>query len=142
MKKFKLCIFLTLFLSIISCAKEKGADETSAPEGVVEVLYFHGDMRCRNCVAMERAAKELLEEQYKEKTDNGKIVFKEIDITTPEGEKIGDKYQVSWSSLIIATNDGKAEKHLDLTKEGFKYAVKEKQKFKDILSENIDSYLK
>lgn len=39
---------------------------------------------------------------------SGKVRFKEVDISTPQGEKIADKYRVSWSSLYVnGWNNGK-----------------------------------
>ena len=58
------------------------------------------------------------------------------------GEKIADKYEVAWSALVIVRKDGKKEKYVDLTKDGFKYAVKDPDKLKGIIANQINAYLK
>lgn len=50
---------------------------------------------------------------------NGTVVFKTVDISTPEGEKIADKYEVTWSSLFVNKwKDGKESRN-NLTEFGF-----------------------
>lgn len=67
----------------------------------VEILYFHGKQRCATCVAIEKNAKEAVEKEFAEELKNGSVVFKSIDISIPENEKIADKYEVTWSSLFV-----------------------------------------
>ena len=137
-------LFLTLFLSLSSCSKtEKTDDVADDPHKTcVEILYFHGDMRCRNCYAMEKGVSELLEDQFKDEVKDGKIVFKTIDITTPEGEQIADNYGVTWSSLYLNNwKEGKEERN-DLTRMGMKTAAKDPATFKEEIKKHINSYLK
>ena len=114
MKKSILLIF-ALFFFMMSCSNRNEASKNvksqSASEGTfVEILYFHSDMRCKNCYAMEKGVSELLDDQFKEEVKDGKIIFKTIDITTPEGEQIADNYGVTWSSLYLNNwKDGKEE---------------------------------
>ena len=73
---------------------------------------------------------------------SGKVRFKEVDISTPQGEKIADKYRVSWSSLYVnGWNNGK-EKRNDLTRMGFKYARNNTAQFKTELKKKINQLLK
>lgn len=61
-----------------------------------------------------------------------------IDISTLEGEKIADKYELTWSSLII-DRKGKME---NLTDMGFSYAKGEPEVFKTKLKEALNKMLK
>lgn len=119
---------------------KKAAPKTTAP--VVEVLYFHGSQRCRTCVALQKAAKELVEKNYAKELKSGRVKFREIDLSSKEGEKLGDRYEIAWSSLIIVRKQGGKEKFADLTDEGFKYAVKDKAKIQAIIQKQINAYLK
>lgn len=70
-------------------------------DAYVEVLYFHGKQRCVTCKAIEKHTKEVVNVELVELVKNGKLRFKEVDISTPKGEKLAEKYRVSWSSLYV-----------------------------------------
>ena len=139
----KKTIFIISFLVLlVSCGNSERTTQTADPEKTcVEILYFHGDMRCKNCYAMEKGVSELLDNQFKDEVNEGKIVFKTIDITTPEGEQIADNYGVTWSSLYLNNwKEGKEERN-DLTRMGMKTAAKDPAAFKEEVSKYIKKYL-
>ena len=141
--KNSLLLFISILLLFASCGKrEKTELVNDENKTCVEILYFHGDMRCKSCIAMERGVAELLEEQFQDEVKDGKIVFKTIDITTSEGEQIADNYGVTWSSLYLNNWKNVKEERNDLTKDGFKYAVKDPDKLKGIIANKINGYLK
>ncbi len=65
------------------------------------MIYFHGKQRCLTCKAIEKIAKEVVNNQFANELENGTVVFNTVDISTPEGEQIADRYEVTWSSLFI-----------------------------------------
>ena len=137
----KLLLSLVVILTIVSCGcsqkstKQELASEskqtltTPTQSDVIEVIYFHGKKRCISCNAIENLTKEVVKE-----LGNEKIVMKIIDISKKENEEIADKYEVSWSSLIL-NKGGKID---NLTKTGFKYAKTQPEQFKIKLKEAID----
>ena len=135
-------LLITLFLLFTACGKSEKTELANDPDkNCVEILYFHGDMRCKNCYAMEKGVSELLDAQFKEEVKDGKIVFKKIDITKPEGEQIADNYGVTWSSLYLNNwKEGKEERN-DLTRMGMKTAAKDPAAFKDEVKKYINNYL-
>ena len=60
----------------------------------------------------------------------------------PRHEIVSKLFFVAWSALVIVRKDGKKEKYVDLTKDGFKYAVKDPDKLKGIIANQINAYLK
>ena len=108
----------------------------------MEVLYFHGPQRCKTCVALQKAAKELVDAKFAKELKSGRVKFREIDLSTKEGEKLGDKYEIAWSSLVVVRKQGKKEKVADLTDDGFRYAVNNKAKIQSILQQKIAEFLK
>lgn len=137
-------MIFALIIGLMSCSNSR-QNEVKASEpadGVVEVLYLHGPQRCRTCVALEKATKEVLETKFTQQIKNGKVIFRDIDLSTKEGEKIGDKYEVAWSSLIIVRKDGKKEKVTDMTDDGFRYAINNKAKIQALIQQKINDYLK
>ena len=140
--KNSILLFMTLFLFLSSCGKSEKSDVANDDNKTcVEILYFHGNMRCKNCYAMEKGVSELLADQFKDEVNDGKIIFKTIDITTPEGEQVADMYGVTWSSLYLNNwKDGKEERN-DLTQMGMKTAAKDPSAFKEEIKKYITNYL-
>lgn len=132
-----ICLLLAILFSFASCggnATKKGqtTTETSLTDGV-EVLYFHGKQRCVTCNAIEKLTKEVVDS-----LNNDKIVMKIIDISQKENQPTADKYEVTWSSLILDRN-GKVE---NLTDMGFSYAKNQPEEFKKKLTESLKSILR
>lgn len=122
-------------------AKAQSSEKNSQKE-YVEVLYFHGKQRCVTCNAIENATKEVMDKDFAEQLKNGKVVFRIIDISTKEGEKIADKYEVTWSSLFINKwKDGKETKN-NMTDFGFSYAKGSPDVFKEGVKKKINELLK
>ena len=137
----KLIWVVTLFamsLSLAACGQRQTRTEQNSPaKGGVKVLYFHGSQRCATCRALEAKTIELLETEYAQAQNEGKIVFKSIDFSEPEGEAVADRYEVAWSSLIL----DKEGTTVDLTDMGFRYARTEPETFKANLKQEIDKML-
>ena len=108
----------------------------------VEVMYFHGKQRCVTCKAIEKYAKEVVEKDFANEKKNGKVVFKVVDISTPEGAKIAKDYRVTWSSLFVNGWKKGKETRNDMTQFAFKNARKHTDDFKKGVSGKIKELLK
>ncbi|MCM1458097.1 MAG: nitrophenyl compound nitroreductase subunit ArsF family protein, partial [Lachnoclostridium sp.] len=99
----KLLMMLTLMIGLMSCGSnaDNSANAATPVKDRVEVIYFHGKQRCATCMAIEKNAKEAVNAMFADELKNGSVVFKTVDISTPEGEALADKYEVSWSSLYV-----------------------------------------
>lgn len=136
-------LILTLCVGMVACSGGKTksvAENQQTKKDVVEVLYFHGAKRCATCMAIEKNTKELLEAAYAEQLKSGKLVFSSVDITKEEA--LAERYEVSWSSLILVDYDksGK-ESATNLTEFAFGNARTASDKFKEGLSERITEML-
>lgn len=108
----------------------------------VEILYFHGKQRCTTCMAIEKNAQEAVESQFADELKNGTVVFKTIDISKAENEKIAEKYMVTWSALFVSKwKDGK-ETYENLTESAFANARTAPDTFKSGVIEKIKILLK
>lgn len=137
-------LFLTLVIGLISC---NGGDATTAKAAEpvkdhVEVIYFHGKQRCATCMAIEKEAKTVVEQQFANEVKNGKVVFRTIDISDPKNESLANKYEVSWSSLYLTSFKNGKETRQNLTKFGFGNARSKPDVFKRGLAEKINAALK
>lgn len=122
------CIFMMTLMSCKNAAIKK--EEEKADPDKVQVLYFHTKKRCITCNAIEQLTKEVVDSLA-----NDKIVMRIIDIS--ENEKLADKYEVTWSSLII-DKDGTIK---NLTDTGFSYARTNPDQFKVALTEALQNML-
>jgi len=108
----------------------------------VEVLYFHGKQRCVTCIAIEKYTKKVISSDFAKLVKSGKVRYKEVDISTPAGEKLADKYHVSWSSLYVNGWKNGKEKRTDLTRYAFENARTNTPAFKQELKKTINANLK
>lgn len=140
----KVLLMIALCMGMVACgnsnAKNESKAERQVKKDVVEVLYFHGKQRCATCVAIEKQTKDLLETTFANKLRSGKLVFKSVDIT--EEETLADKYEVSWSSLIIVDygKNGNEEAE-NMTEFAFGNARSNPDNFKKGVAEQINTML-
>lgn len=136
-------MFFALMLGSMSCGSEDNTAAAKSPEkNRVEVIYFHGKQRCATCVAIEKNAKEVVNTLFANEQKNGTLVFKTVDISTSEGEKIANKYEVAWSSLFVNKWEDGKESRNNLTEFGFGNARKNPDGFKKGLADKIRQLLK
>ena len=130
----KILFILMVLIATAAMAQGKVKDH-------VEVVYFHGKQRCLTCMAIEKYAREVVDTDFAREKQSGKVLFRTVDITTPEGAKLAKKYRVSWSSLYINGWKGGKEKRNDLTAFAFKHARKHTAEFKKEVKKTIQKNL-
>ena len=108
----------------------------------VEVLYFHSKQRCPTCIAVGTYSKEVVNKDFAAQVKSGAVKFKEIDISTPQGEKLADRYHVTWSSLYVNRWQNGKEVRNDMTTFGFENARMNTPAFKSGLKNKISKLLK
>ncbi len=139
----KTLVIFALVIGLMSCESSENTANAKSPEkDRVEVIYFHGKQRCATCMAIEKNAKELVNSAFADEVKKGNVVFRIVDISTPEGEKIADKYELSWSSLFVNKWKNGKETRNDMTEFGFGNARKNPDGFKKGLAETIRKSLK
>ena len=94
------------------------------------------------CKAIEKYTKEVVRTDLAELVKNGKLRFKEVDISTPEGERLAEKYRVSWSSLYVNKWKNGKEERYDMTRFGFQNARNNTATFQKELKQKINQLLK
>lgn len=136
-------MIFALMIGLVSCGGGDNTATAKTPEkDRVEVIYFHGKQRCATCMAIEKNAKEVVNTLFADELKNGTVVFKTVDISTPEGEKIADKYEAAWSSLFVNKWKGGKESRKNLTEFGFGNARNNPDGFKKGLADIIRQSLK
>lgn len=143
-------LFILTLVALFSCGNSSKANsQTNTPtaksgisKDYIEVLYFHGKQRCITCNTIEKLTKEVLDKDFVQQLKDGKIVFKIIDISKKENEKIAEKYEVTWSSLFVNKWKGGKETPNNMTEFAFSYAKSSPDVFKEGLIKKINELLK
>lgn len=139
----KLLMIFALLTGLVSCGSgEHTANAESPAIDRVEVIYFHGKQRCATCRAIEKNTREVINSMFAKELKNGKVVFRIVDISTPEGEKVADRYEVTWSSLFVNKWKGGKETRNNLTEFAFGNARKNPDAFRKGLADRIRQSLK
>ena len=140
----KVLLMCALLLGISACGKVRAEGDGIAVDkgkkSVVEVLYFYGKQRCATCITIEKGTKEVMETKYAEELKSGELVFRSVDIQKEEA--LADKYEVSWSSLIVVDYDKNGDEHAqNLTDFVFANARRAPEKFRADLAKKISELL-
>ena len=98
--------------------------------GEVKAYYFHGNVRCVTCEAVEKVSKEAIKEYY-----GDKVSFVSINREEEKNKTLVAKYKVSGTALLIDNG----EKTVNLTNDAFLNARTKPEKLKSKLKSTIDS---
>ena len=99
----------------------------------IEAYYFHNATRCTTCKTVEAEAKADLKELY-----GDKVTFQALNLEEKSTNAIAKKLKVSGQTLLVV----KGDKQVNLTNDGFLYAVTDPDKFKAKIKEKVDPLLK
>jgi hypothetical protein len=140
MRNLILTGFMMLIFSGVSCNAQSGKKQlVSATSGNdVEVYYFHRTVRCVTCKTVEAEARKNIEMLYADQVKTGKISFTALNLEEATGKSVGEKLGVNSQTLLIVKGDQK----INITNEGFLYAVSKPDKFREIIKEKVDPLMK
>jgi hypothetical protein len=142
MKSVIISVLALILIAGVSCngqqAQKKSESEVASTNAAVEVIYFHTTSRCVTCKTVEAEAKSNVALLYSEQVNDGKISFTSYNIEEPEGKEVAKRVGVEGQSLMIVKGDQKE----NLINDGFLYAVRQPEKFREIMKDKIDPLLK
>ena len=140
MKNLILAGFVILIFSGTSCnaQTEKKQTVSAASGNDIEVYYFHMTTRCATCKAVEAEARKNIEILYPDQVKTGKISFNALNLEEATGKSVGEKLGVNSQTLLIV----KGNQKINITNEGFLYAVSQPQKFTEVMKSKIDPLIK
>jgi len=101
-----LAVAFLIFSTATSC-NPAPSTPTNSTQGdfsntdMLEVVYFHRPQRCSGCVYAETATQYTLKNYFTEEMENGKIVFKVINLGDRGNTAIVERYNAYTSSLFI-----------------------------------------
>lgn len=139
-----LTIALLLFAGVtlaVQIAKElRPVEPLKLSEGL-NVICTHATTRCPTCLTMERLTGELLDEEFSELVQSGRIVFREINYELPEANDFADEYKVATAAVVLVNiRNGKTVAGINLANEAWKLHT-DAPEFKRMLREQIEAML-
>lgn len=140
MKTLRLFVAFLLIFPFFACSgqlSKKEDKESAINSDKIEAYYFHFTARCVTCKTIEAKAKENLETLYPNLFKQGLITFQSLNLEEASAKPVADKLGVSGQTLLIV----KGDKKINLTNEGFLYAVVKPEKFREIINEKVDGLL-
>lgn len=112
-----------------NCAYQAAASQTTSSSEIV-AYYFHYTRRCETCKAVEKVSGDALKELYGEK-----IVLKSVNLDEKSSEELAKKIGVDGQTLLVM----KGTEKVDLTNDGFLYAVTKPEKLKEKIKTAVES---
>lgn len=129
-------------VGLSACGNNSHKNAVDMPQSdCIEILYFHGAKRCATCIAIENEMKKIAETDFAGQIATGELHFRIIDITKPENEALADRYEATWSSLLLSRWRDGQEAVTDLTEFAFANARTNPEKFKAELRAKIRKQL-
>jgi hypothetical protein len=140
MKNLILASFMLLVFYAISCDGQTEKKQTVAASSGndIEVYYFHNTVRCVTCKTVEAEARKNIEMLYPDQVKAGKISFMALNLEEATGKSLSGKLGVNSQTLLIVKGDQK----INITNEGFLYAVSQPQKLTEVMKSKIDPLIK
>jgi hypothetical protein len=141
MKTLKLLLTIVFVFTFLSCNAQPAKNEAKASAtnsaDKIEAYYFHFTARCVTCRTIEAKAKENIEILYPSQVKEGLITFQSINLEDASSKPLAERLGVSGQTLLLVKGDQK----INLTNEGFMYAMAKPEKFKEIINEKVDGLL-
>ena len=118
--------------SFLGYTQTSKKETPAAASNKVEAYYFHFNARCETCRTVEAETKADLESLY-----SGRISFKAVNLDDASSKLIAEKLKISGQTLLIV----KGDQQINLTNEGFLYAMTNPAKLKSIIKKKVDALL-
>lgn len=113
--------------------KKSTENIVSRPEPTeVSVYYFHATRRCATCEAVEKVARQTLEEKY-----GAKVAFISINREKESEHPLIKKHQINWQTLLVV----KGDQSINLTNDAFLNARTKPDKLKHQITNTIEELL-
>jgi hypothetical protein len=129
-------VYLCIILLSACTGQQNKTNSKSDAESIINnakvtVFYFHGTVRCINCVATQKVAQQTVNEYYAGNKDV------EIDISVKENQALAEKYQVFFSGLVIAN----AKTYNDITLQALSLSDSQPDRLKELIVDEVNSLL-
>ncbi len=132
-------LFLTLSV-VLACNSGSTVKEGSysANADCIQIVLFHLEQRCESCNAVEEETIMVLEGEYREAFESGKIKFIPLNYQSEEGKKAAEILRAAGQTLFVVKGDSIS----NLTSAAFMYAHTHPDYYRQALRNELDKYLR
>ena len=129
----------------VSCAADDDFQTTTdvAPQTLdVEVVayYFHGNLRCRTCRAIEAYSEEAIRSEFADELASGRLAWRVVNIDEPENEHFVKDFELVTKSLVLTEyEDGEVIRWANLKQVW--QLVRDKEQFFDYVHSSTRQFL-
>jgi len=88
-------------------ASAEDGNRAGPPDKVI-VYYFHGTRRCATCLGIQKVVDETVEGRFAAEIASGDLEFREIDYDLDENKHFAREFELSFSTMVVATFAGDA----------------------------------
>lgn len=88
-----------------NATKENISTEFIPPAGSVEVYHFHETEQCYSCRIIGEMAEDVMNTSFRQEIDDGKIIFRHVNVDLPENTDIVSRFGPTSSSVMIGYSD-------------------------------------
>jgi len=117
---------------------DKKTNANQSTDQTIYVYYFHTNIRCETCVAVDEHTQNYLKVLFPEQMKNKQIVFKSINVEDKGYEEVIKKFEVWGQTLLFI----KGDKAIDRTNDAFLNVTTNPDKWKSMIKAQIDDLMK
>jgi hypothetical protein len=70
------------------------------------VYYFHGNIRCATCEAIESQAHQVVESDFAEQLESGEVVWKTLNYEEPASADLVAEFDVHMANVVLCRMNG------------------------------------
>ncbi len=82
------------------------SEQSAAPNERLVVYYFHGNIRCTTCEAIESQAHQVVESDFAEQLENGEVVWKTLNYEEPASADLVAEFDVHMANVVLCRMNG------------------------------------
>jgi len=106
----------------------------------VIAYYFHGTVRCVECLKIERKVREVIEEKFKTELASKRLVFRPVNYEQPEHAHFLQDYKLPCPSLVLVRRQAGKEEKWKLLGETWQL-VEDATKFNRYITDTVSELL-
>ncbi|ODU25209.1 MAG: hypothetical protein ABS95_00315 [Verrucomicrobia bacterium SCN 57-15] len=113
---------------------------TTTNASQVIAYYFHGTIRCVECLKIERRAREVIERRFNTALASKRLVFKSVNYEQPENTHFLQDYKLPCPSLVLVRQKNGKDAKWKLMGDTWKL-IEDPEKFDRYFEDEVDAFL-
>lgn len=134
-----LMIFIGKTDKNVSDENLNAADTDLPSKAQLALYYFHGDVRCQTCLALENFAKLTVDSLYNDKVESEDLIFQTVNYDLEQSKNLVDQLGITYQALVIV--DYRVEPPTVVNLEKIWDYSSDQAAYSAYVKENLDQFL-